>query len=130
MVNLSDAEFRAAADRGREMMERELCTVSATYGRETGCVIVELPIWKSLSSPIAASTSAQMASHTIEPSAAPDPNCGMCAKIGRIVVREVQQLLRVQPGGTMIRYYTDKHTASSHSDWIGIAFATCLASGG
>ena len=42
MVDLSDAEFRAATDRGREMMEREPRAVSAFYDRETGRVVVEL----------------------------------------------------------------------------------------
>lgn len=42
MVDPSDAEFRAAMDRGREMMEREPRAVSASYDRETGRMTVEL----------------------------------------------------------------------------------------
>ena len=42
MDDPSDAEFRAATDRGREMMEREPRAVSASYDRETGRITVEL----------------------------------------------------------------------------------------
>ena len=42
MVELSDAAFQAAADRGDEMMEREPRAASASYDRETGRVVVEL----------------------------------------------------------------------------------------
>ena len=42
MVDLSDAEFRAATDRGREIVEREPRAVSASYDRETGRITVEL----------------------------------------------------------------------------------------
>ena len=42
MVDQSDAEFRAATDRGREMVESEPRAVSASYDRETGRITVEL----------------------------------------------------------------------------------------
>ena len=42
MVVSSDAELRAATDRGREMMKREPRAVSASYDRETGRVVIEL----------------------------------------------------------------------------------------
>ncbi len=42
MVDSSDAEFRTATDRGREVMEREPRAVSASYDRETGRITVEL----------------------------------------------------------------------------------------
>ena len=42
MVDLSDAEFRTATNRGRHMMEREPRAVSASYDRETGRITVEL----------------------------------------------------------------------------------------